>query len=208
MAKKTEKQPAPICVLMDSSSLILARGACESPPDAPSIQIRITDGKIEDVVAAETVQVLSPQDAQPARLGRVIRHRGDVVVLELLQLLGKEIRQNFRIPVDFESFIYPPGGGRVAFSARDLSCGGILFYADADFAPGDRMEIVIPITRDNPLLLNCEILRQHPAGGPLRLYAAKFVDLIHDEEARVREAVFSAELKQRPEPTTAKGREE
>ena len=56
------------------------------------------------------------------------------------------------------------------------------------------MEIVLPVT-DSPLIVRAQILRQlasEPEEGPL--YASKFVDLIQDEEAMIRRAVFSIQL--------------
>ncbi len=185
-----------IYLLMNSSSIVLARAALSSPPDAPNMQFQITDGRADDVVAAELVQAVPLDPQQRSRLARVILRRGNRIVLEPIRLLGDEARQNLRVPSDFESFAYPMDGGRTLIKANDLSCGGIAFYCPYPFAVHERFEIVIPITAE-PLLVWCECLRVKPYMDPVNFYAAAFVDLIHDLEAKIREAVFSVQLRQK-----------
>ncbi len=185
--------PSAPYLLMTTDSKLLARGELISPPDSMNMQLNITEGRVEDVIQAETVQAISLNDDFPMRLGRVILRRGKLIVLEPLRDLSASLRQNLRMPVDFESYVYPRSGGRAPIRAEDLSCGGIAFFSAHDFSLRELFEIVIPITAEAPLLLNAEILRQAPY-GPLKEYAAKFVDLIHDEESRLREAVFHVQL--------------
>ncbi len=193
---KKKSSSAASYLLMSADSKLLARGELISPVDSINMQINITEGRVEDVIAAETVQAISLNDEFPMRLGRVILRRGKLVVLDPLRDLSASLRQNLRMPVDFESFVYPQGGGRARIRAEDLSCGGRAFYTAWDFALRERFEVVIPITEEAPLLLNAEILREAPY-GPLKRYAAQFVDLIHDEESRLREAVFYVQLHQK-----------
>lgn len=192
------------CLLLDSKYAPLARGLLESPPDAQNLQIRILDDKADEVFLHEVIQVVSMKADEPARLGRIIRRRDDTMVLEPLRALGAEVRQNLRIPVRFDSFVYPITGdwkGRIPVISRDLSCGGISFYSAFDFAKGEQLEIIVPIT-SNPLILKCEILNLRPSGSAMRLYAAKFVDMIDDEETLVREAAFSVQLQNRADVPT------
>ena len=187
------------CLLLDSKYAPLARGILESPPDASNLQVRILDDKSDEVYQHEVIQVVFMQGSAPARLGRIIQQRGDRMVLEPMRSLGAEVRQNLRMPVAFESFVYPVDDswtGRVPVRSRDLSCGGISFYAAFDCNEGEQLEVVVPLT-SNPLILRCEILKLRPAGNNMQLYAAKFVDMIDDEETRVREAVFSIQLQSR-----------
>ena len=67
-------------------------------------------------------------------------------------------------------------------------------YSARELEVGEICEVVIPITSEGPLILECQILRSMPCEGPIRRYAAKFVDLIHDQEAALREAVFQTQL--------------
>ncbi len=183
-------------LLLDSSNIPLARGHLESPPDAPNMQVRIAEGKVNEVLEHEDIQLISVGQHDPSLLGRIIAHRKDIIVLEKLKALGAEIRHNLRMSVSFESFIYPLTGtwqGRYSVVAHDLSCGGISFSCDALLENGEQVEIVVP-SNSEPLLLRCEILRQRPSGRETALYAAKFIELCDDEERLVRESVFSAQV--------------
>ncbi len=198
-ASKKGAERGPEYLLLDTSSKLLARGELTSPPDAVNMQVQITGGSADAVVAAETVQAIPVDPKQSARLGRVILRRGNLVVLDPMRDLGTQARENLRMPVEFESFVYPEGGGRALIKADNLSCGGIAFYTTWQFGQREHFEVVIPIVDEGPLLLNAEVLRSKPM-GPLTMYAAKFVDMCPDEEARVREAVFQVQLDARPMP--------
>lgn len=183
-----------VCLLMDRNSRFLARGELSGPIDAPNLQIKIIEGLADDVVTAEIIQVIPKDQKMLIQLGRVIYRRGNAVVLEPMRELGSRVRQNLRMPVDFESFAYPLTGGRAQIKSVDLSCGGIAFHASHAFEPREIFEIVIPITEEGPLLLTCELLRSAPNGESSTFYAARFIDLLPEEEAMVREAVFNVQL--------------
>ena len=56
------------------------------------------------------------------------------------------------------------------------------------------MEVVLPVT-DSPLVVKTQVLRVLPdKSSDQPFYATKFVDLIHDEEALIRKAVFSIQI--------------
>jgi len=179
---------------MNSASYMLARAELQSPPDANNMQMQIVEGKTDEVVAAEVVQAVPVDKDLSVQLGKVILRRGNLIVLEPLRRLGAEVRQNLRMPVDFDTFIYPQRGGRAQARAIDLSCGGIAFSSELFLRNEEVFEIVIPVTAGGPLIVNAGVLRQTPSTTYTRTYAAKFVDLINDEEALIREAVFSVQL--------------
>jgi hypothetical protein len=194
------KQAAePLYLLLDSKYNPIARGLLLSPPDAESWQVRVLDDKLPAVERHSTLQLVSMGQGKDL-LGRLVRTRGDCVVLEPMRLLSEEVRQNLRMPTDFSSFIYPLTGGwkgRRRVKARDLSCGGITFYCRQELADREQLEVVIPIT-EQPLILRGEVLRRRPGdGGGDTLYALQFVDLCSDEETLVRRAVFHIQLRGR-----------
>ena len=164
--KKTKQKN--ICVLLDSNtSRVLARGVMEGPPDGRNIQLNIIEGNVQTVLNADNVQIVPADEEQPPRLGHVIHRQGNLVVLEpTRELTGAKVRENLRMPVDFDTFVYPAHqDGRYRAKGNDLSCGGISFFCGGDLVIGDEPEVVIPITRTAPLLMTCQILRKSQENG-------------------------------------------
>lgn len=186
-------------ILLDRSNAMLGQGRLESPVDAERLYVRVgSEEEAEELASHEIVQFVGINDSLPSLLGRIAGHRRDVLIIEKSETLSSAVRQNLRIPVRFDSYIYPLTGawtGRRYIVSEDLSCGGIAFHCEQPLEPGEQLEIVIPITTQ-PLILHCQILRiLKPGDGQTApLYAAKFVDMCNDEEAMTREAVFSTQL--------------
>lgn len=183
--------------LLDSRNTVLAKGILENAPDAPTLQVRVLDHKISMVMEHEEIQLVPIDGGGAALLGRIIRNRNDAVLIQKLQSLGSDLRQDLRVPTHFRSFIYPISGswqGRRPVEANDLSCGGAAFFCAQQLEEGERLELVVPITSE-PLIVQCQVLRRRPSDREGQaLYAAKFVDLCNDEEMIVREAVFSVQV--------------
>ncbi|MCI9224489.1 MULTISPECIES: PilZ domain-containing protein [unclassified Acutalibacter] len=199
--KKKDKaaKNAPLCVLLDSNtSRVLARGALEGPMDGLNMQINIIEGDPLAVVHTDHIQIVPADEAISPKLGHVIHYQGTHLVLEpLRELVGNTVRANLRMPVDFDTFIYPTDGspGRYKAKSNDLSCGGISFYTSGVFKVGDIVEVVVPITRGGPLLLGCELLRISEMEDGSLFYAAKFTEVLNEQESMLREAVFNVQLK-------------
>lgn len=198
--RSNNEQPAgrPYMVV-DCNHMPLARAVLESPPDAETWQIRVLDDGVDAVLRHETIEVIGMISGSASLMCRIISHRGDRLVLERVRALSGELREHLRIPLHFESFIYPLTGswtGRLPVTGQDLSCGGVAFFCDAALDNREQFEIVLPVTTQ-PLLLKAEILKIRPASGRVPLYAAKFVDLETAEEQMVQEAVFSIQLQHR-----------
>lgn len=186
-------------LLLDSNNVPLAYGSIESPLSASTIEVRIVDGELSQVLEHEKLQLVGMDVDKPSLLGRIITCHEDVITLEKLKSLGTEIRENLRMPVRFESLIYPLDGawrGCRHVRSHDLSCRGVAFFCAAPLEKGEQIEIVIPIT-GVPLILKCQILRIRPSNGTAPLFAAKFIDLCSDEERILREAVFNIQLQKR-----------
>lgn len=200
MAFFKKSKPKNVCVLLDSAtSRVLARGSLEGPPDGRNIQVTVFEGSAQDVIQAENVQIVPADEEQHPKLGHVIQRKGDLLVMEPLRdLVGNQVRENLRMPVDFETFIYPTDGrpGRWQARGNDLSCGGISFFSDGEFTVGERIEVIIPITRTAPLLIACQVLRSKPEDGTT-FYAAKFLEVLNEQESMIREAVFNVQLQAR-----------
>lgn len=186
-------------IIADSQSKPLARAILESAVDAPALQVQVLDGGIKNVLEHEIVQLIGLSDGAPALAGRILRQKGQSLILEPVAALGESVRQNLRVPVRFDSFIYPVSGswqGRFPVVCHDLSCGGIAFFCEHTFPAGEVVELVIPIT-EQPLLVRAKILRTRPSNSDTPLYAAEFVELVHGMESMLREAVFGRQIRNR-----------
>ena len=185
-------------LILDSKGTPLANGILESPTNSEVLQLRILSGKEETVAAHRELQLIGMDDGTPNRVGVIIRQREDKIVVQPTGALGADARENLRILTDFESVMYPVSGrwkGQRALKAKDLSCGGLAFYPGVALEPREIVEIVLPVT-DSPLVIKTQVLRPlEDESSQLPLYAAKFVDLIHDEEALIRKAVFSIQIR-------------
>ena len=184
-------------LILDSQGTPLANAVLESPPKAEILQIRVLNDKVEAVAAHREIQLIGIDNGTPDRVGVIVRQRDDRLVVQPTAALGPAARENLRILTDFESVMYPVSGrwrGQRPFKAKDLSCGGIAFYSGIPLEDREIVEMVLPVT-DSPVVVRAQMIRQlKDESSQLPLYAAKFVDLIHDEEALIRKAVFSIQI--------------
>ena len=186
-------------LILDTQNHALANGEVVSPPGETPIRLNILDNKVDDVTAHEVIILLSSSSEELPVQCRILRSRGDMVMAEKIATLDPEVRRNLRVPVKFDTFIYPIASsywkGRQPVQSIDLSCGGIAFYSDFYLEVHDEVEIVVTPTEE-PVILHCEVLKRQELQNRF-MYATKFVDLCEDEEVAVREAVFSLQLQAR-----------
>ena len=71
----TKKQ---IYLLLDSKSAPLARGVLETAPDGPILQIRVLDGKEDEVAQHEVIQLVGMESGGLAVQCQLLRQRGAV----------------------------------------------------------------------------------------------------------------------------------
>ncbi|WP_325199375.1 PilZ domain-containing protein [Oscillibacter sp.] len=187
-------------LILDTQNHALANGQLATAPGASPMRLNIQDHKVDNVMEHEVITLFSSSSEELPIQCRILRQRGDAVLLEKIATLDPEVRRNLRVPVKFDTFLYPlPGSawtGRRSVQSIDLSCGGIAFYADCQLELHEQMEIVI-VPTEEPVILRCEILRKQELQNDRFLYATKFVDMCEDEEVVVREAVFSLQLQSR-----------
>lgn len=186
-------------LLLDSKGTPLANAVLESPANSEVLQIRVLNGKEDDVAAHREIQLIGIDDNTPNRVGVIVRQRNDQLVIQPTAALDANARENLRILTNFSSVMYPVSGrwkGQRAVRGKDLSCGGVAFYAaGVRLENREIVELILPVT-DQPLVVKTQVIRivEEEGGGP-PLYAAKFIDLIHDEEALIRKAVFSIQIR-------------
>lgn len=206
----SERQEERLYLLLDSVNTPLARGKLEGPASDTIFQMLVLDNDVEKVARHEVIVLMSMSGNEPPLQCRIVRQRGDRVALEKIASLDPDLRRNLRVPIKFDTFIYPVTGrwrGRRAVQSIDLSCGGVAFYGDDGLEVGEKLEMVIPVTEE-PVILRCQILRSQELRNDKLLYAVKFVDMCEDEEVTVREAVFSIQLENRPHAAGDDNREE
>lgn len=205
----TANQDSSTYLILDSANTPLAHGKMETPPGSKPMRMLVLEAKVDNVMEHGEVNLIGMGSSDLPMRCRVLRQRGDRVLLEKLGTLDGELRRNLRVPVQFDTFLYPLDGawrGRRTARSLDLSCGGIAFLAEDGLELHDRAEIVV-VPTENPVLLRCEVLRkQEREGGPF-FYATKFVDMCEDEEVAVREAVFSLQLQSSPRKPSANSQE-
>lgn len=189
-------------IVTDSRNAPLASALLESPVTAPVWQIRVLDDQASQVLEHEFVHLIGMEASAPAKTGRVLDRRGDLVALEPIGPLAGDIRRHLRIPARFDSLLYPVTGdwkGRVPVVNHDLSCGGAAFYCDRGLRIGEVVELVIPITAQ-PLLIRAVVLRLRPSNSDKQLYSVKFIDLTAGEETALQAAVFDLQLQRHGQP--------
>lgn len=187
-------------LILDSQNNALANGELASPPGTSPMRLNIQDNKVDDVMDHEVVILFSASSQELPIQCRILRQRGDTVLMEKIATLDPEIRRNLRVPVTFDTFLYPlpesSWTGRRSAQSIDLSCGGIAFYTDCTLEPHEQLEVVVTPTEE-PVILHCEVLKKQELQSGRFMYATKFVDMCEDEEVVVREAVFSLQLQNR-----------
>lgn len=183
-------------LLLNEFDVPVARGRLLCKADAPQLQVKLIEGQIETIEAMETIKLVGLTMDQPTLMGKVMRCANDTFIVGDIAS-GASIRETLRVPVNFETLIYPVSvkwKGRRKVQFVDLSGGGIAFCCDEDMERGEEIEVVIPIT-DQPLLVKAQILRVKEKEEK-KIYAAKFVEMCYDEEKLICEAVFAAQLQQ------------
>ena len=184
-------------LILDSQGTPLANAVLESPPNSEVLQIRILGGKEDKVAEHREIQLIGMDDSTPNRVGVIIRQKDDKMVIQPTAALGPNARENLRILTDFESVMYPVTGrwrGQKGIRAKDLSCGGIAFWSSIPLEEREIVELVLSVT-DSPLLVKTQVIRRlQDDTSEQPLYASTFVDLIQDEEALIRKAVFSIQI--------------
>ena len=133
----------------------MAQGISEDGPEKNVWQLRIARGDIKRVLGHEYISLVGTSEQFPAMEGRIVQCRDDLISVESVRMLGEEVRRNLRMPVRFESFLYPVSGrwhGRMLVLSNDLSCGGVAFFCARKLEVNEVAEIVIPVTAE-PLVL-------------------------------------------------------
>ncbi|MCI8608121.1 MAG: PilZ domain-containing protein [Firmicutes bacterium] len=183
-------------LILGPGQVPIARAQLLSEAGVEPMRFEVLENKAELVEAQKSICLLCMDDDALTMMGDVAYRRGDEVVVKPGKKLGAETRQNLRVPADFETVIYPVSTswrGQRRIQSVDLSCGGIAFFCNEEMQKGEVIEVVLPIVQAM-LIIHAEILRVRPEADGRFFYASKFMDLIEDEDAFLRQAVFSIQI--------------
>ncbi len=176
--------------ILDSADRYLGMAFSDDSYQKPLWRLTFSAVECENVMKHEFIKlVVSNADIPPIE-GKILYNHGNVVTVR-----GMRIRENLRIPVNFNTFIIPIDGkwvGRRKIISHDISCGGFAFYSDEELFKEEMFETVVPIT-SQPLVLRVKVLRKDKIStkSDKFLYAGEFYEMLHEEEIMVREAVFN-----------------
>lgn len=184
-------------VILDARGIPVGHCTCRDLPETEIWQLEVDLPDVRKLRGLKDIQLVGASEYCVAVEGEILQWRGtNVAMVRMTRRLGAELRKNLRIPVRFQSFLYsvdPEHPGRLPIFSFDLSCGGISFFCGKQLPTGLRAQVVIPVT-SQPLVLELEVLRRCSTRESVPLYAARFVDLLREEESMVREAVFGLQF--------------
>ena len=185
-----------IYLLLNDEDVPFGRGVLLTAPESDELRVKLMDGGSDEIREHKLVTLVGTLQTMPTLQGKVVEIAGNMIRLRRVDS-KEDVRDTLRVDVAFDSLIYPITGswsGRRTVEFMDLSCGGVAFFCDEMMERGDLIEVVIPVT-PQPLLMRGRILRSWERGGRT-CYAARFIDMCHDEEKLICEAVFAIQLAQ------------
>ncbi len=174
--------------ILDSADRYVGTAFSDDSYQKPLWRLTFSETECQNVLKHEFIKLVPTTTEIPPIEGKILYNHGNVVTVR-----GMRIRENLRIPVQFDTFLLPISGswsGRRKIKSHDISCGGFAFMSELELDADEVFETVIPVT-SQPLVLQAKVLRKDKsAKSDKYLYACEFIDLLHEEEIMVREAVF------------------
>ena len=113
-------------LMIDSRGNPVAHGTSDDGLEKSVWEIQVDSGDIKRVLSHEYVSLVSSSEKVPAMEGRIIRRDGNIISVESVRRLGEDVRRNLRMPVRFESYLYPVSGewkGRLPILRKDAGGG-------------------------------------------------------------------------------------
>ena len=83
-------------LILDSQNHALANGEMASPPGASPIRLNVLNNKVDDVMSHEIITLFSASSEELPIQCRILRQRGDTVLVEKIATLDPEVRRNLR----------------------------------------------------------------------------------------------------------------
>ena len=109
-----QEQKSSIYLLLDEVGNALAQVRPQGPSatEGSLWQLVVMNDKIDEVLEYKQFKLLSIEDSSPSYEGTLVRHRNDIIQLEVRKTAaaGNDMRKNLRVPVQVDSFAYPLSG--------------------------------------------------------------------------------------------------
>lgn len=176
----------PAYTLVDQAVLESKRGDCIAV-------LRPVGENIKEAMQMHIVLFSWAEDPRIVYRGEVVSRRAGRLYLENVTRMEPDTGHHLRVRMDFRSKLLYMRGGRIfpaPIVSFDLSAGGIAFFSPAELEIHEECEVVIPVT-STMLVVRMRILHGEVATSQNWKYAACFLDLSNEEEAMIRQAIFS-----------------
>lgn len=178
----------------------VGKGVLQSGSVRDVLQLKITDGDPEELRRCEVLCLIGSEPGEVPVMCKITGCRNESIVLKKVMTLDPKLRRTYRVPMHFDSFLYPvpesTWKGRIPVEAVDMSCGGFAFKAENALQEGSIAELVIP-NIENPVLLNIKVLHKETLSDGRVLYGSKFLYECPQEEQAVFRSVLSIQLEHR-----------
>lgn len=184
-------------MLLSKKQELLAKGMLAGGSPESVMELKITEGDPEDLIQEEILCLIGSNAGEKPLQCQILQHRGDRVRVKKMMTLNPELRMSYRIPVSFQSFIYPVDGkwkGRKTVQTIDMSCGGVSFYGSEGLEQNEIAEMVIPNSLD-PVLVHVQIICREQLSDGRVYYRGKFVDMCVEQEQTVCQSVFGVQVR-------------
>ncbi len=176
----------PAYTLVDQAVLESKRGDCIAV-------LHPVGENVKEAMQMHIVLFSWAEDPNIVYRGEVSSRRGGRLYLENVTRMEPDTGHHLRVRMEFHSKLLYMRGGKVFPSpivSFDMSAGGIAFFSPAELEVDEECEVVIPITSVMLVVRMC-ILHGEVATGQKWKYSACFLDLSNEEEAMIRQAIFS-----------------
>lgn len=193
MLQKKSEDKNNVWMLFDTAYTLVGQAVMETQEGDSIAVMRPIGENADDVRQLHIVLFSRAEDPKVVYRGEVGAKRGGKLYLELVTRLEGDTRRQLRVRMQFHSKLIrmqEQQPFRVPLVSVDLSGGGIAFQCPSELEIGEVCEVVVPVTYPM-LVLKMQILRREQVSSLKWQYSAKFVDLAHEEESCLMQAIFS-----------------
>lgn len=191
--RKRKEDEKNLWMLFDTAYTLVDQAVLESKRGDCIAVLHPVGENIREAMQMHIVLFSWAEDPRVVYRGEVVSRRAGRLYLENVTRMEPDTGHHLRVRMEFHSKLLYMRGGRIFPSpivSFDLSAGGIAFFTPAELEVGEECEVVIPVT-STMMVVRMRILHGEVATSQKWKYAACFLDLSNEEEAMIRQAIFS-----------------